>query len=96
MIMVDQFLIYQTGHGDIVYRLVHKGAVVNAVDYHGSTPLHMACQRGHANVAVSIQLTLLLSVSCIIINQALFCTRKMHRNILKFCYKINSFQNSEV
>ncbi|NXS01770.1 ANR27 protein, partial [Oxylabes madagascariensis] len=33
--------------------LVAKGAIVNATDYHGSTPLHLACQKGYQNVTVS-------------------------------------------
>ncbi|KAL8194885.1 UNVERIFIED_CONTAM: hypothetical protein K2H54_037571, partial [Gekko kuhli] len=32
--------------------LVSKGAVVNATDYHGSTPLHLACQKGYQNVTL--------------------------------------------
>ena len=36
-----------------MYRLIKKGAVVNAMDYHGTTALHLACQRGHDSAAVS-------------------------------------------
>ncbi|KAI8519734.1 Ankyrin repeat domain-containing protein 27 [Branchiostoma belcheri] len=32
--------------------LVTKGGVVNATDYHGSTPLHLACQKGHQSAAL--------------------------------------------
>lgn len=48
------------GHTSLTYLLVHKGAVVNAMDYHGSTPLHMACLRGHSKVAVRHQIIELL------------------------------------
>ncbi|XP_031565360.1 ankyrin repeat domain-containing protein 27-like [Actinia tenebrosa] len=40
------------GHTNLIYSLIHKGAVVNAMDYHGSTPLHMACLRGHSKVVL--------------------------------------------
>ncbi|EGW06774.1 Ankyrin repeat domain-containing protein 27 [Cricetulus griseus] len=32
--------------------LVSKGAIVNATDYHGSTPLHLACQKGFQSVTL--------------------------------------------
>lgn len=45
-------LIFQ-GQTSLVDLLVAKGAVVNATDYHGSTPLHLACQKGYQSVTVS-------------------------------------------
>lgn len=45
-------LIFQ-GQTSLVDLLVAKGAIVNATDYHGSTPLHLACQKGYQNVTVS-------------------------------------------
>uniref|UniRef100_A0A8C3UJI3 Ankyrin repeat domain 27 n=1 Tax=Catharus ustulatus TaxID=91951 RepID=A0A8C3UJI3_CATUS len=41
------------GQTSLVDLLVAKGAIVNATDYHGSTPLHLACQKGYQNVTVS-------------------------------------------
>ncbi|POI30516.1 hypothetical protein CIB84_005733, partial [Bambusicola thoracicus] len=38
------------GQTPLVDLLVAKGAIVNATDYHGSTPLHLACQKGYQNV----------------------------------------------
>ncbi|KAM9624367.1 ankyrin repeat domain-containing protein 27 isoform 2-T4 [Morphnus guianensis] len=38
------------GQTSLVDLLVAKGAIVNATDYHGSTPLHLACQKGYQNV----------------------------------------------
>ncbi|XP_028930361.1 ankyrin repeat domain-containing protein 27 isoform X5 [Ornithorhynchus anatinus] len=38
------------GQASLIDLLVSKGAVVNATDYHGSTPLHLACQKGFQNV----------------------------------------------
>ena len=48
------FLLF-LGRDDCVYELIKHGAVVSATNYHGSTPLHSACQRGHKNVAVSFK-----------------------------------------
>eukprot|EP00076_Gallus_gallus_P025393 XP_015147919.1 ankyrin repeat domain-containing protein 27 isoform X2 [Gallus gallus] len=41
------------GQTSLVDLLVAKGAIVNATDYHGSTPLHLACQKGYQNVTAS-------------------------------------------
>ena len=41
------------GQASLIDLLVSKGAVVNATDYHGSTPLHLACQKGYQSVTVS-------------------------------------------
>ncbi|XP_045047888.1 ankyrin repeat domain-containing protein 27 isoform X5 [Desmodus rotundus] len=38
------------GQASLIDLLVSRGAVVNAVDYHGSTPLHLACQKGYQSV----------------------------------------------
>ncbi|XP_060254458.1 ankyrin repeat domain-containing protein 27 isoform X4 [Ovis aries] len=38
------------GQASLIDLLVSKGAVVNATDYHGSTPLHLACQKGYQSV----------------------------------------------
>ncbi|ETE62186.1 Ankyrin repeat domain-containing protein 27, partial [Ophiophagus hannah] len=38
------------GQALLIDLLVSKGAVVTATDYHGSTPLHLACQKGYQNV----------------------------------------------
>lgn len=35
-----------------MYKLIKRGAVVNAMDYNGTTALHLACQRGHGSAAV--------------------------------------------
>ncbi|KAF3706070.1 Ankyrin repeat domain-containing protein 27 VPS9 domain-containing protein [Channa argus] len=35
------------GQAQLIDVLVHKGAPVNATDYHALTPLHLACQRGY-------------------------------------------------
>ena len=36
----------------LLFELIKSGAVVNATNYHGSTPLHLACLRGHKKPAV--------------------------------------------
>ena len=33
--------------------LIREGAVINSTDYHGHSPLHVACQKGHQGVTVS-------------------------------------------
>uniref|UniRef100_A0A8D1NUG0 Ankyrin repeat domain 27 n=1 Tax=Sus scrofa TaxID=9823 RepID=A0A8D1NUG0_PIG len=38
------------GQASLIDFLVSKGAVVNATDYHGSSPLHLACQKGYQSV----------------------------------------------
>uniref|UniRef100_A0A8I5NQ15 Ankyrin repeat domain 27 n=1 Tax=Papio anubis TaxID=9555 RepID=A0A8I5NQ15_PAPAN len=38
------------GQASLIDLLVSKGAVVNATDYHGATPLHLACQKGYQSV----------------------------------------------
>ncbi|XP_043979984.1 ankyrin repeat domain-containing protein 27 isoform X1 [Gambusia affinis] len=40
------------GQAQLIDLLVHKGAPVNATDYHALTPLHMACQRGYQGVSL--------------------------------------------
>ncbi|KAK7891074.1 hypothetical protein WMY93_023037 [Mugilogobius chulae] len=35
------------GQAQLIDLLVHKGAPVNATDYHALTPLHLACQKGY-------------------------------------------------
>ncbi|MBW04357.1 Ankyrin repeat domain-containing protein 27, partial [Eschrichtius robustus] len=40
------------GQASLIDFLVSKGAVVNATDYHGSTPLHLACQKGCQSVTI--------------------------------------------
>ncbi|RVE71447.1 hypothetical protein OJAV_G00051770 [Oryzias javanicus] len=40
------------GQAKLIDRLVHKGAQVNATDYHALTPLHLACQRGYQGVSL--------------------------------------------
>ncbi|XP_015253443.1 PREDICTED: ankyrin repeat domain-containing protein 27 [Cyprinodon variegatus] len=44
------------GQAQLIDLLVHKGAPVNATDYHALTPLHLACQRGYQGVSVSAAL----------------------------------------
>uniref|UniRef100_A0A3B5L401 Uncharacterized protein n=1 Tax=Xiphophorus couchianus TaxID=32473 RepID=A0A3B5L401_9TELE len=43
------------GQAQLIDLLVHKGALVNATDYHALTPLHLACQRGYQGVSVSVK-----------------------------------------
>nr|XP_046249206.1 ankyrin repeat domain-containing protein 27 isoform X2 [Scatophagus argus] len=40
------------GQSQLIDLLVHKGAPVNATDYHTLTPLHLACQRGYQGVTL--------------------------------------------
>lgn len=40
------------GQAQLIDLLVHKGAPVNATDYHALTPLHLACQRGYQGVSL--------------------------------------------
>uniref|UniRef100_A0A3Q0SSN2 Ankyrin repeat domain 27 n=1 Tax=Amphilophus citrinellus TaxID=61819 RepID=A0A3Q0SSN2_AMPCI len=40
------------GQAQLIDILVHKGAQVNATDYHALTPLHLACQRGYQGVTL--------------------------------------------
>ncbi|CAL9695217.1 unnamed protein product [Knipowitschia caucasica] len=40
------------GQAQLIDLLVHKGAPVNATDYHALTPLHLACQRGYQGVTL--------------------------------------------
>ncbi|XP_072242609.1 ankyrin repeat domain-containing protein 27 isoform X2 [Leuresthes tenuis] len=40
------------GQAQFIDLLVHKGALVNATDYHTLTPLHLACQRGYQGVSL--------------------------------------------
>ena len=44
-----------SGHTSTIHLLVQKGSVVNATDYHGSSPLHLACQRGHQQATVYVK-----------------------------------------
>eukprot|EP00071_Canis_lupus_P029522 XP_022263079.1 ankyrin repeat domain-containing protein 27 [Canis lupus familiaris] len=41
------------GQASLIDFLVSRGAGVNATDYHGSAPLHLACQKGYQSVTVS-------------------------------------------
>lgn len=41
------------GQAHLVDLLIQHGAVVNASDYLGYTPLHLACQKGYQNIVVS-------------------------------------------
>ena len=47
------FKFIPSGAESCIYELIKKGAVVNATNYLGSTPLHYSCQRGHHKAAVS-------------------------------------------
>lgn len=49
----DMFCYPSTGHANLLCKLIKRGAVVNAMDYHGTTALHLACQKGHGSAAVS-------------------------------------------
>uniref|UniRef100_A0A8C6VPK0 Ankyrin repeat domain 27 n=1 Tax=Nothobranchius furzeri TaxID=105023 RepID=A0A8C6VPK0_NOTFU len=40
------------GQAQLIDMLVHKGAPVNATDYHALTPLHLACQHGYQGVCL--------------------------------------------
>ncbi|XP_068693789.1 ankyrin repeat domain-containing protein 27-like [Montipora foliosa] len=42
------------GHSNLIYKLIKRGAVVNAMDYHGTTALHLACQKGHDSAALML------------------------------------------
>ena len=42
-----------SGRSYLILKLIKRGAVVNAMDYLGTTALHLACQRGQDNAAVS-------------------------------------------
>lgn len=43
-----------SGHSYLILKLIKRGAVVNAMDYQGTTALHLACQRGQDSAAVSL------------------------------------------
>lgn len=47
-----------SGRAEVVEYLKASGSLVNATDYHGSTPLHIAAQRGHQSAVVSAALNL--------------------------------------
>lgn len=56
------------GHVDIIELLLDYGSSVMAPDNYGSTPLHLACQKGHQRATVSychftIQLVTMLTVT---------------------------------
>lgn len=40
------------GQASCIDLLVSKSAMVNATDYHGLTPLHLACQKGWQNMTL--------------------------------------------
>lgn len=42
------------GQGLLIDLLIQNNAVVDATDYLGLTPLHLACQRGYQNVMVGV------------------------------------------
>lgn len=42
-----------TGNTDLVSLLLEQGAIVTATDHNGSTPLHLACQKGQQSTVVS-------------------------------------------
>ena len=42
------------GWAEVIEYLNTLGSIVNATDYHSSTPLHIASQRGHQSAVVSI------------------------------------------
>ena len=42
-----------SGYNDIVTVLLEQGALVSATDHNSSTPLHLACQKGHQKCTVS-------------------------------------------
>lgn len=42
------------GQAHLVDLLIQHGAVVNASDYLGYTPLHLACQKGYQNIVVRL------------------------------------------
>lgn len=39
---------------EVIECLKDLGGVIDATDYHGSTPLHIACQRGNQSATVSL------------------------------------------
>ena len=41
------------GQAHLVDLLIQHGAVVDASDYLGLTPLHLACRKGYQNIIVS-------------------------------------------
>ena len=45
-----------TGSTELVSVLLDNGAIVTATDHHGSTPLHLACQKGHQRTVVRSQI----------------------------------------
>ena len=49
----SDILTYVTaGNTELVGLLLDQGAIVTASDHHGSTPLHLACQKGHQRTVV--------------------------------------------
>ena len=45
--------LFPSGYNDIVTVLLEQGALVSATDHNSSTPLHLACQKGHQKCTVS-------------------------------------------
>ena len=43
---------FSAGSTELVSLLLEQGAIVTATDHHGSTPLHLACQKGHQSTVV--------------------------------------------
>ena len=43
---------FSAGSTELVGLLLEQGAIVTATDHHGSTPLHLACQKGHQSTVV--------------------------------------------
>lgn len=42
-----------SGHNELVELLIEHGAIVTATDHNSSTPLHLACLKGHQKCTVS-------------------------------------------
>lgn len=75
--LLSNFMLYSNlygsnylGHVDIIEILLDYGSSVMAPDNYGSTPLHLACQKGHQRATVgslhfvTIVVAKVLSCSC--------------------------------
>ena len=85
----------QHGFTEMTELLIHKGAVVNATDYQGLTPLHVACQRGHQAVVVSVEIFNSLApggsdYSLKLVNFKVISVINILKYFLWSCYQVNA------